>query len=133
MDADAKKAIQDRWDAYMSIASANDVEGWSSYWTSDARILEPGMDLSGEDLFAFGKEFFEGGGKVFSLNLEPFDTYVHGDTAYQVGQYDETFQAPGQDPQTVNNHFFARWERQADGEWRISRLVAGPRDTPTEG
>jgi len=69
MDGSAKKAIQDRWDAYESIALAKDVEGWASYWTSDARIFEPGMDLSGDDLFAFGKEFFESGGEIFSLDV----------------------------------------------------------------
>lgn len=133
MDADAKKAIQDRWDAYLGIASSGDVEGWASYWTSDARILEPGMDFSGKELFDFGRNFFEGGGKIFSLDLEPFETHVHGDTAYQIGQYDESFQAPGQDRQSVQNYFFAMWKKQDDGGWRIGRFMAGPRAAPEEG
>lgn len=128
MDGSAKKAIQDRWDAYQNIALAKDVDGWASYWTSDARIFEPGMDLSGDDLFAFGRDFFESGGEIFSLDVESFEIFVHGDVAYQTGKYDESFQAAGEDRMNVKNYFFARWEKQPDDVWKMSRFMAGPRE-----
>ncbi len=128
MDGSAEQAIRDRWDAYVRITLAKDVEGWASFWTPDARMLEPGMDLSGDDVLAFAKEFFESGGEVFSLDVESFEIFVHGDVAYQIGQYDEIFQAAGEDRMNVKNYFFARWEKQPDDVWKMSRFMAGPRE-----
>ena len=68
IEAQVKQAINDRWDAYEAKATEMDLDTWLSYWTSDARVLEPGMDMSGSEIPAWGKEFFGGGGQVFSLD-----------------------------------------------------------------
>ncbi len=132
IEAQVKQAINDRWDAYEAQATEMDLDTWLSYWTSDARLLEPGMNLSGGEIPAFGQEFFGGGGQVFSLDLESQEIFVHGSVAYQIGQYDEAFQMPGADRMMVQNYFFARWEME-DGIWKIDRFLAGPREAPTEG
>jgi hypothetical protein len=33
---------------------------------------------------------------------------------------------------SVHNHWFARWERGADGTWRIDRMVVGTVEAPEE-
>lgn len=132
MVAEAQQAIMDRWDAYEAMATEMDLDTWLSYWTEDAWILEPGMDMRGSEIPSFGSDFFELGGQVFSLDLESFDIWVHGDVAYQLGQYDEAFQFPGEDRMEVHNFFSARWVKQADGIWKMNRFLAGPRDAPTE-
>jgi ketosteroid isomerase-like protein len=108
-------------------------EGWATYWTPDARILEPGMDLSGSDLFDFARDFWADGGQVLTFEMESSEVFVHGDAAYQIGQYDESLQFPDGAQLEVANFFFVRWEKQRDGMWRISRLMAGPREAPAEG
>ncbi len=131
--AEVEQAIADRWAAFESVILSKDVDEYMSYWTQDARILEPGMDLAGSDLHDFFREFWGSGGEVFSFGLESYEIFVHGDVAYQIGQYDESFQFPGEEPAEAHNYFFTRWERGADGVWQIDRLVAGPREAPAEG
>jgi ketosteroid isomerase-like protein len=132
MEAEAKQAINARWDAYESMVTEMDTEMWLSYWTSDARLLQSGLTLSGDEFPGFAADFFDGGGQMFGLDLESHEIFVHDDVAYQIGQYDESFQFPGEEPASVQNYFFARWEK-VDGTWRIDRLLTAPRDAPPEG
>ena len=133
VEAEAKQAIADRWAAFENALMSRDAEEYRSFWTQDARILEPGMDMRGSDLHDFFREFWGSGGEVFTFSLESYEIFVHGDVAYQIGQYDESFQFPGEEPAEAHNYFFMRWEKQADGVWQIDRLVAGPREAPPEG
>ena len=133
IEAEATQAIADQWDGFKNAIMNQDVEGWQSLWTSDPRVLEPGMDLSGSDLFAAGREFFESGGEVVAFDLESLEIFVHGDAAYQIAQYVEFFQAPDQEPVEVHANLFARWARQPDGVWKIDRFLAGPRNALPEG
>lgn len=132
MDADAKQAIADRWAAFKEACESRDVEQWKSFWTRGMRILEPGMDMSGPEFMEFGRNFFESGGKVFSFDMESLEIFIHGDVAYQIGRYQESFQFPDQEPAEVDNHAFVRWEKEG-GTWKISRLLAGPAEGPSEG
>lgn len=127
------KALADRLNAYEAIAVRGDVEGILSYWTPDIRFLAPGMDLSGDDFFKFFREHYGSGGKTFSWSWEPIEVSVHGDVAYQIGRVHESYQWPNGDPGELHNNFFARWDKQSDGVWKISRWVFGPIDPPTEG
>lgn len=133
IEAEAKQAIVGRFAGFRDALLNGDAEGWVSFWTPDARLLEPGMDMTGDDLFDFIREFFGSGGEVFAFETESYEIFVHGDVAYQIGQYDESFQFPGTEAVEVHNHFFMKWDRQPDGEWKIDRFLAGPRDAPPEG
>ena len=127
------KEITDRLNAYEAIAVAGDIEGILSYWTPDIRFLSPGMDLSGDDFFKFFREHYGSGGKTFSWSWEPIEISVHEDVAYQIGRIHESYQFPNGEPGELHNNFFARWEKQPDSVWKMSRFVAGPADAPTEG
>jgi len=130
---EVEQAIADQWAEFKAVALKGDAEGWASFWTPDAWLMEPGIDQRGQGLFDFVTEFFESGGKVFTLDFESVEIFVHGDVAYQIGRIDETFQFPGKDPGEVHNHLFSRWDKQPDGAWRIHRCLVGPRDEPEEG
>ena len=114
--AEAKRAIMDRWNAYMTRVAEMDKETWMSYWTQDAWLLEPGMNLKGSDISDFADALSDGGGQMFSLDLTSHEIFVHGNVAYQIGQYDEAFQFPGEERMEVQNYFFARWVND-DGTW----------------
>jgi len=132
-EAQVIQAITDRLNAYEEVTLAGDLEGLLSYWAPDIRFMEPGMDLSGDEFHNYIRGFVEGGGKTFSWSWDPIEIFAHGDVAYQIGRYHELFQVAGEGPMEVHNNFFARWERQPDGTWMMSRVVAGPIDAPKEG
>ena len=133
MAADVKQAIVDKWAAYTAATQSRDMAGLMSLWAPDARFLEPGMDLSGGELHTFMREFWEKGGEVFDLKMNTIEVFDHGDYAYEIAQYDETFKFPGGERMTIHNNGFFQWERQPDGDWKLSRVVAGPREGPEEG
>jgi ketosteroid isomerase-like protein len=131
-EAEVEQAINARWDDYASMYAELDAETWLSFWTPDTRLFQPGLTLSGEEFPAFAADFFGGGGQTFALDVESFEVFVHGDVAYQIGQYDDSFQFPGEEPALAQNYFFARWEK-VDGTWKIDRFLTAPRDALEEG
>lgn len=133
MSAEVRQAIIDRWAAYKEATLSRNKAEAMSLWAPEARFLEPGMDLSGSDLYAFMEDFWENGGEVFEFNMETMEVFDHGDVAYEIAQYDETFKFPGGEPMTVHNYGFFRWEKQPEGDWKLHRVVAGPREGPGEG
>jgi uncharacterized protein (TIGR02246 family) len=131
-EAEVKQAITDCMNAWKEITLTGDLEGMLSYWTPDIRYLQPGMDMGGDEFLGFLREFAKDG-KTFSWSWDPVEIFVHGNVAYQIARYHESFQPPGGEPTEVHNNFFARWEKQSDGTWKIARVVAGPIDAPPEG
>jgi ketosteroid isomerase-like protein len=130
--AEVVQALAESWAGFKEAVENEDYEGWAAYWTEDAWVLEPGMDLRGDDLFDFVREMFASGADFTVFDAEPLETFVHGDVAYQIGQYDEAFQVPGAEPGEVHNYNFTRWVKE-DGVWKIDRLLAGPREALPEG
>ena len=133
IEAEVKQAIANRWAGFTETVLAVDYDGWASYWTPDARVLQPGMDLSGSAFFDYVRNFFAEGVQFLAFDVESFDIFVHGDAAYQIGQIDESAILSGGESAEWRDYLFVRWVKQEDGEWRISYLFAGPRDAPPEG
>lgn len=65
-----------------------------------------------------------------SVEFQTADLFVDGGAAYELGRYEETGRFGGEPPETFRGNYFRRWERGADGSWRIDRFVAGPVDAP---
>ena len=126
--AAVRQELTDRWAAYKEAIMSGEAEQALGFWTPDGRVLEPGLDLSGNELRDFYREFFSTG-QVISFDIQAYDQFVHGDVAYEVGEYDETLEVEGEQ-QTIQGYFFLRWEKGTDGVWRIDRVVAGPREAP---
>jgi len=132
MKAGVQQTIENRWAAFTVALQNLDYEGWRSFWTSDARVLQPDSDLQGNALFDFATEMFSSGLEFTAFDVESFEVFVHGDVAYQIGKYDELTQMPGEEPTEYHDHFFARWEKE-DGFWKIDRFLGSPREAPPEG
>jgi len=127
--AAVRQELTDRMAALKEALLAGDIEEVLGFWTPDGRALEPGLNLSGDQLREYQRDFFSTA-RVVSFDVEAYDQFVHGDVAYEVGEYDETVEVEGQQ-QTVQNHYFIRWEKGTDGVWRIDQLVVGPREAPS--
>lgn len=130
-EAAVRDALMGRIDGYEQAALAGDVEGMNDMWTEDARMFEPGMDMSGPEITAFYDEVFGGGARVTGIDIRTSEVFAHGDVAYSIGDYQETLvMSEGAEPMEVHANWFARWERGADAVWRIDRLMTAPVDAP---
>lgn len=127
-----RNAMEAQLDAYEQAALAGETSGMLAVWTDDAELYEPGLRLSGSDLPGFYEELFASGGVAINeIDIRTSEVFVHGDVAYAIGDYDETLTMGSDDEtMTIHNNYFARWERGADGTWKIDRLVVGAVDGP---
>jgi ketosteroid isomerase-like protein len=130
-EAEAAQAISDRWAEYRDALMSGDVDEIMSYWTSDAHLYEPGMNLTAADLSDWLQAAFETT-SVVDLEVRRLDIFVHGDVAYEITEADEPLQVEGQGLVPREVYGFFRWEKE-DGVWKMDRLVVGPRDAPPEG
>jgi hypothetical protein len=129
-EAEVIQALESRIDGFYQALLQGDAQTAASFWTSDALILMPGVRLSGNEIPTFLAELLETAAFT-AYNVDVLDWFIHGDVAYEISSYDETLQVEGQEV-VVRNIDFCRWERE-EGVWKVSRLVAGPRDAPPEG
>jgi ketosteroid isomerase-like protein len=129
-EAEVIQEIQDRTHSFWEAVLDGDAPAVASYWTSDALMLEPGVRVTGEELPTFMEGILEAV-DYLDYNFEVLEWFIHGDVAYSIASYDETFVVEGQE-MVARNYGFSRWEK-VDGVWMMDRLVAGPRDAPEEG
>ena len=107
-------------------ALARDTEKFVSFWAPDVRVREPGTVLDGPQFVAYVRDFFSKG-QVTSLDIRPAKVYVHGNFAYEFGEYEESATVAGQSI-SVKNNYAMRWRRLESGSWVIDNLIAGPRE-----
>jgi ketosteroid isomerase-like protein len=130
METEVRQEIQDRADVFWEAVLDGDAPAVASFWTSDALILEPGVRVTGEQIPTFMEGIFETV-DYSDYGSETLDWFIHGDVAYAISSYDETFLVEGQEI-VARNYGFMRWEK-VDGVWMMDRLVAGPREAPEGG
>lgn len=122
-------ALSESLEAFAEAALADDVEGAAAFLTDDAVIREPGMLLTRSEWMEMVGGMIASGGGVASFEPTVTETFLHGDVAYQIGVFDETLTMGGAAQEILGN-FFIRWEKGADGVWRMDRLLTGSRETP---
>lgn len=104
----------------------NGIDSVATFLTGDAIIIEPGRRETRSEWAARVREMFGAEGRLLSYALRRIDLFIHGDAAYDLGEYDETLLLPSGEV-TVEGYYFIRWERGADGRWRMDRQMSGPR------
>lgn len=125
---DVRQELLQRIRDYEQALLDGDPMAVKGFWTEDARVLLPGLSLEGDALASFVDQFYAGGGRVLSVKFQPREVFVHGDAAYDLGRLEETARFGGHEPEAVRENYFLRWERGADGSWRIDRFLAVPVD-----
>jgi ketosteroid isomerase-like protein len=126
---DAKKEIEERIAGYLEqLTETRDIDAAEDYFTADVRFLGPGMDLSRAAILEGIRGVFDTGVEV-QVNRRTLELFVHGDTAYEIAQAEDTFVNPDGTSNTLRNNMFIRWERGLDTNWRFARALLSPQDT----
>ena len=131
-DAEAVEAqLAQRISDYLEVLTAHrDADVAGEYYTEDARLVGPGMDMDRPTLVEGMRGTFEAGVEV-QVNRRTLEVFVHGDAAYEIAQAEDVFLSPdGETADTFRNNMFIRWERGEDGEWRFDRVLLSPIDAP---
>ena len=115
----ADTSLQQRLDEVGNVLTSGDADRTAELYTSDGQLLPPGNDLvTGREAVAdFWRGVVDSG--VETIDIEPLDVDVHGDSAVRVGQATLSDAGGG----TVDDvKFIEVWKRD-EGEWRIHRDI----------
>jgi ketosteroid isomerase-like protein len=131
-EAEVMQAIDEQWAGYAEAMVGGEAEGVLSYWTEDMRLRGPGMDLDRTEFESLVRGSLGSVMVVTAFEYTPLDTFIHGNTVYQIGRMDVT--GPGPDGEPVRDHSYAlaKWVKQPDGVWRMSQGLQGPVEAPEE-
>ena len=67
------------------------------------------------------------GMKVDTLLVTPDTIEVHGDAAYEWGTYHQVYTPQGKPRVREDGRYVIRWQRGANGTWRVSRFTGNAR------
>lgn len=122
---DLRAEIGERWDAYSRSLLEADAGALAGFFTTDARLMEPGMeDRRGRDEI---QEFIQSGFaelRVMSISIQTLEVEGCSGSIYEAGLYHEG--VIGQDggrPTTHRGRYVALWRRGPEGKLRIHRLM----------
>jgi ketosteroid isomerase-like protein len=127
-DAEAVEAqLAQRISDYLEVLTVHrDADVAREYYTEDAKLVGPGMDMDRPSLVEGMRGTFEAGVQV-QVDRRTIEVFVHGDVAYEIAQAEDVFLSPdGATADTLRNNMFIRWERGEDGEWRFDRALLNP-------
>lgn len=128
-EAAEREALAAAMEGFGEAVVAGDMDAAAAFMTEDFELREPGMNLDKAGWREMVNGVLASGGGVESFETRTEDHFLHGDVAYEVGEYDETVVMGGA-RQNIEGYYFVRWEKGGDGVWRMDRLVAGPRAAP---
>jgi ketosteroid isomerase-like protein len=125
--AEVEAAVAQRISGYIeNLTVQRDVESARDYFTEDARLLGPGIDLDRSGVVEQIRAVFDAGIQV-QVTRRTLELFVHGDAAYETAQAEDVFlSADGTTADTTRNNMFIRWEKGDDDKWRFARVVLGP-------
>jgi uncharacterized protein (TIGR02246 family) len=119
--------------AYVSAWKKGDVEGTARGFADDAVLLSPGNEprVSGRSAIAKSNEDFFTHFTPNDAELTPEEIKIIGDWAFESGIYKMTARAKAND-QTISQHgrYLVLLQRQADGSWKIARLIDSADSAP---
>ena len=131
IEAEVRQELESRTESYRDAVLRGDANAAATSWTSDAWELGPGVNLEGDEQKAALVEAV-GSGAITAFDIDLLELFVHGDVAYAIYEFSLALQMEGQEPVSLVNNSFNRWEKK-DGVWKMDRMVSGPRDAPEGG
>lgn len=126
----ATAEITERIAEYLEhLTVTRDADAAADYFTDDVRFLGPGTDLDRAAILDGIRGAFDADVKV-QVRRRTLELFVHGGSAYEIAQAEDTFLNPDGTSNTIRNNMFIRWERGDDARWRFARVLLSPQDAP---
>ncbi len=124
---EARQEIARAWAEYREVLTRGDAEAFARAYTADAVLMEPNLeDIRGrEALAAFAARGFAGM-KIVEVENTTWELDLEGDTAHELGTFAETVATPDGTTTRHRGRYAAVWKKEADGRWRIHRLMVHP-------
>jgi len=112
---------------------SGDVEGLLAHHTDDVVSMPPGLPamVGKESLRAYYLEAFAQL-SIERLEMTPEETRLAGDWAFSWGRFEETVVPVGGNAFDVVGKYLFIFHREADGSWKIARMI-GNLDGPQPG
>jgi ketosteroid isomerase-like protein len=118
-------AVRARADGFVQAVLSHNVDSVLSYVTADIVLIEPGIDVKGQDAFRTLLADLWKVYRIRSFTLRPEAHTFAPDVVTEFGRYRETA-ADSTGTETVCDCVYsAIWRREGDGVWRQSRIHAG--------
>jgi len=120
--------------AWAAAASSNNVDSTLTFWTDDARVIQPGAPtLVGKD--AIRKMVTESAATPgFHITWTPAEAVISraGDMGYTTGTNEVTVPAKGGKTTRIPGRYVTIWQKGADGRWRcvLDFGTTAPAPTP---
>ncbi len=123
------------WADYADRLSHGDTEAMASFYAPDSRLMIAGADdiVGQAAVRAAIRATFGQRTRPVDTRLTPREVTGYDGVIYDRGDYIETLAAQGQPRSAVDvyGRYFAVWAQQADGSWKIARLMFSPKKQPT--
>ena len=116
-----RAAIESASDRWVAAAQAGNWDEVASFYSDDAVIMPPNAETA-EGRSAVG-ELLKTFPPLESINFDQVHIDGCGDLAYVHGEYTMNFRLPDDQTMEDRGKYIEIWERQADGEWRITRDI----------
>jgi len=120
---DVEAALQ----RYAHFTVTLEYDSTAAMFTADGQMLQPQMaPIVGRQAIHDFLAPLAAKYAVGTATMVAEDTQVFGATAYQWGTYDQTSGVKGEKLARYTGRFVAEWSREADGVWRLKRMMAQP-------
>lgn len=127
----ARTSVRKALDGYRQAAVRGDANGMAAQTTADVTFIEVGQpDIRGRAaLESYIGNLFKTM-KVTEMTLVTDELTVQDSVASELGHFSETLQESGKAPVHNVGVYLLNWKREADGAWRMQRVMTHPKPTP---
>jgi uncharacterized protein (TIGR02246 family) len=123
--ADDEAAVAAAMDNYVAAVRSSDAKKIVAWWTDDAIFINKNQPtVVGRPTMEAQLTGALATMRIAKVTLDRVDLSVSGDLAYVIGTFDEVIQPATGSPVNSTGRVVYLWRRQADGSWKIARLLA---------
>ncbi|HEY2292429.1 MAG TPA: SgcJ/EcaC family oxidoreductase [Thermoanaerobaculia bacterium] len=120
-------AVEQAMRGYAATLKAGTPEQIAAWYAKDGELLLPGLaELKGPEAIRAFLAPMASAVEVESVAVTTDLVAVHGDSADLWGTYRQVAGEKGKPKQTYGGRYAAIWHREADGGWRLYRLLMQP-------
>jgi polar amino acid transport system substrate-binding protein len=128
---ETRQEVESAMRLYAEHLRTGPVEAIVSSYTAAGQLLQPGMaPLAGREAIRAFLAPLADKFTVKSVEMATASLQIWGATAYQWGIYRQEAGPKDGAAATYSGRYVAEWRREADGQWRIERLMMQPVESP---